>query len=298
MDYAKVPLSVADQISLLKDRGLTISDDTYAKEQLSIISYFRLADYLRPFEKDHTLHTFKSDATFERAVTLYYFDKELRALIFTAIQSIEIALRSKMINHCALKYGAHWFMDFKWFRKRSIFMSTLEKIKGDVERSKEEYIKAYYKDYSSPILPPAWKTLEVITFGSLSKMYENLKEKIIKRDIARALHVPTHLILENWIQCTAVMRNLCCHHNRVWNRSFAIKPQLPKRLPGKWITATEVRPTKLYWQLCIFQYLEDAIHPKNTFRQQLKCLLTKYPSVDVTAMGFPTDWKETVLWKE
>ncbi len=121
MNYSKLPISISDQISLLKGRGLVIGDDAYAKEQLGIISYFRLADYLQPLEDNHSLHTFKSDATFEDAVTLYYFDKELRSLIFTAIQSIEIALRSKMINHCALRYGAHWFMDFEWFKDRSIF---------------------------------------------------------------------------------------------------------------------------------------------------------------------------------
>ena len=122
MNYSKLPISISDQISLLKGRGLVIGDDAYAKEQLGIISYFRLADYLQPLEDNHSLHTFKSDATFEDAVTLYYFDKELRSLIFTAIQSIEIALRSKMINHCALRYGAHWFMDFEWFKDRSILI--------------------------------------------------------------------------------------------------------------------------------------------------------------------------------
>lgn len=91
----KITHSISDQISLLKGRGLVIGDDAYAKEQLGIISYFRLADYFQPLEDNHSLHTFKSDATFEDAVTLYYFDKELRSLIFTAIQSIEIALRSK-----------------------------------------------------------------------------------------------------------------------------------------------------------------------------------------------------------
>lgn len=83
-----------------------------------------------------------------------------------------------MINHCALRYGAHWFMDFEWFKDRSIFMSTLKKIIGDTERSKEEYIKEYYQDYTSPILPPAWKTLEVITFGSLSKCMRTLKRRL------------------------------------------------------------------------------------------------------------------------
>lgn len=189
-------------------------------------------------------------------------------------------------------------MDFEWFKDRSIFMSTLKKIIGDTERSKEEYIKEYYQDYTSPILPPAWKTLEVITFGSLSKMYENLKEKVVKREIARELKVPTHLILENWIQCTAVMRNLCCHHNRIWNRRFAVKPQLPNRLEGKWIIPSASLPVKLYWQLCVFQYLEDAIHPENTFRTKLKELLAKYPSVDIVAMGFPSDWQDNPLWNE
>ncbi|MBQ4520516.1 MAG: Abi family protein [Bacteroidaceae bacterium] len=36
---------------------------------------------------------------FENALNLYYFDKKLRALVFTAIQSIEIALRTQMIHH-------------------------------------------------------------------------------------------------------------------------------------------------------------------------------------------------------
>ena len=129
-------------------------------------------------------------------------------------------------------------------------------------------------------------------------MYENLKEKVVKREIARELKVPTHLILENWIQCTAVMRNLCCHHNRIWNRRFAVKPQLPNRLEGKWIISSTSLPVKLYWQLCVFQYLEDAIHPENTFRTKLKELLAKYPSVDVGAMGFPSDWQDNPLWNE
>ncbi len=32
--------------------------------------------------------------------------EELRALIFTSIQSFEIALRSKLIHHFSLRYGA------------------------------------------------------------------------------------------------------------------------------------------------------------------------------------------------
>ncbi|WP_308919163.1 MULTISPECIES: Abi family protein [Bacteroidaceae] len=42
---------------------------------------------------------FKLNSRFDNAINLYFFDKKLRALLFTAIQSFEIALRSKLI-HC------------------------------------------------------------------------------------------------------------------------------------------------------------------------------------------------------
>ena len=90
MEYTKQPIDYPQQIQMLKERGLIIKDERQALEQLRIISYFRLANYLRPMEHDKKSHTFKPDSTFENAINLYYFDKKLRALIFTAIQSIEI----------------------------------------------------------------------------------------------------------------------------------------------------------------------------------------------------------------
>ena len=43
-------------------------------EQLRIISYFRLANYLRPMEQDKIAHIFKLNSTFENALDLYYFE--------------------------------------------------------------------------------------------------------------------------------------------------------------------------------------------------------------------------------
>jgi len=94
---------------MLRQRGLIINDESYAISQLSIISYFRLASYWRPMESDKTTHRFKPNSNFDNAVSLYYFDKRLRALLSQVIQSIEIALRTKVIHHISLKYGAFWF---------------------------------------------------------------------------------------------------------------------------------------------------------------------------------------------
>ena len=297
MQYTNQPLTIQDQISRLQKNGLTISDIAKAEAELRNISYFRLADYLQPMEADHVNHTFKPGSKFEDAVSLYYFDKELRSLIFNAIQTVEVALRSKMIQIASVRYGSHWYMDSSYFTKQDIFFDCFAKIASEVKRSKEDFIKDYFTKYSVPIFPPVWKTLEVITFGTLSKIYGNIKEKAVKKAIANEFQLPTHLILESWIQNTAVLRNLCCHHNRVWKRRYAVKPQLPKKLPLPWVTKFDRIPTKLYWQLCCLLYMENAIHPGNNFRQSFKSLLTKYPSVDPAAMGFPKGWESEPLWK-
>ena len=125
MIYSKAPLDYEEQIKMLKERGLIIADEQKAVNSLKIISYFRLANYLRPMEYDKENHFYKPNSFFENAIDLYYFDKELRGIIFAAVQSIEIALRSKMIHHISMKYGAFWFMEPSLFKDRNIHEQCL-----------------------------------------------------------------------------------------------------------------------------------------------------------------------------
>ena len=88
MDYDKQPINVDEQVALLQNRGLVIEDIATAKLQLRNISYFRIASYLRYMEEDRQFHHYKLGSTFEQAIDLYLFDKELRQLIFKAIQAL------------------------------------------------------------------------------------------------------------------------------------------------------------------------------------------------------------------
>lgn len=99
----KQPLDYSEILDLLASRGLIIADRNKAIECLKVVSYFRLDNYFHPMESDKIRHIFKSGSTFENAMDLYRFDCGLRELIFTAIQAVEIALRSKMIHHIPLQ---------------------------------------------------------------------------------------------------------------------------------------------------------------------------------------------------
>ena len=151
----------------------------------------------------------------------------------------------------------------------------------ELHRTREEFIKDHFKKYDDPPFPPAWKTLEVVSFGVLSKMYYNFSDIKVK----------------SWAASLAVLRNCCAHHARMWNRNYPVTPAIPAKLKNAWINNTAVADNKLYIQLCCIAYLLNNILPGNTFTQTLKALIAAYPNVDTTAMGFPSDWKTEALWQ-
>lgn len=136
MKYSKHPLTIEQQISLLKGRGLAIIDKAAAQKVLGSISYFRLANYFRPMETDKQNHQSKSGATFENAVRLYDFDASLRELVFKAIARIEIALRIKMIHHFSLAHGAFWFADESLSKEERLFQENIGSVEREQHRTK------------------------------------------------------------------------------------------------------------------------------------------------------------------
>ena len=290
-EYSKPALTLADIIERLKSNGLDIHDESEALRKLGVVSYFRIAAYLRPMEDDKETHHFKLGSTLENAFALYEFDTKLRQLIFAAIQEIEIALRAKVIQHFSLAYGPFWFMDVNLSANERLFAQNLLAIDRELERSREDFIKAHFKKYIKPAFPPAWKTLELASLGTLSKLYYNFSDKKVKKAIAREFNLPNHEILESWMRSIASLRNCCAHHARIWNRSLSATPQMTGKIRGNWINHTDIDSNRLYAVLCCTAYWMESINGKSHFVSGLKNLIAKYPMVDVAAMGFPAGWE-------
>lgn len=296
MAYTKLPISITDQIALLKSRGLSFSDEVYASQVLEHISYYRFAAYLRSMEVDKTTHQLHAGASFEKAFALYEFDAKLRALIFDAIQKIEISIRSKMIHEFSLVHGAFWFFDKSCFTDKHRLVESMNVLEKELSRSKDEFIKEHIAKYGKSEYPPAWKILELATFGTISKLFANFSETRLKKKIARSYGIPQHEILESWTAAIGPLRNCCAHHGRLWNRKFPITPLLPSRMRQPWIFDLNVPNNKLYAVLCCMSYMLNAIDNNNTFASDLTNLINVYPVVSVSAMGFPVGWKSELLW--
>lgn len=295
--YTHQALTTERQIDILRERGLLIDDVEQAIQILDAISYFRLAGYWRHFEVDRATHQFRKNSRFADAVTLYSFDKELRALLFTAIQTIEISVRTKIIKHFAFEFGAFWFMDETLAVNKTRFKANLEVIRKEVARSHDDFIAEHFRKYSEPDLPPVWKTLEVISMGTLSKLYSNFSGAAAKHTVAREFGLNHHKFLRSWLECLAVLRNCCAHHSRLSNRVFPVKPKMPERMPNTWISDFSFREQTLYPQLCYMTYWLNSISFRNSFVSDFKRLLLRYPSVKPYLLGFPLNWEREPLWR-
>ena len=300
MLFIKPPITLDEQITQLKTRGLQIVDDRIAKHFLANISYYRLAGYWWPMQADKTAHIFKNNSRFEDVIALYNFDRELRLLLFDVIERLEIGLRTKMIYHLSHEHGPWWLQDTRLFINARELIKTLAHIEGELDRSKDIFIKDHLKRYKvDNRFPPAWKTLEVTSFGSLSKLYGNLLPTVRSKDIIAAeFNTVNHTFLPSWLLSIAQIRNICVHHGRLWNKNLPGRPHLLPKPPAPWLN--DVPPVTehhmLYIHCCCMKYLLDVVSPGHHYREKLSDLFIRYPNVDLNALGFPARWQDEPLW--
>lgn len=283
--------------NLLKSRGLTITDEEKAIEYLTNIGYFRLSAYFYPLLKvPKEQHIYKDGSTFRQVMDMYRFDRKLRLLLFNEIEKIEVAIRSCITNYASLQFNdLFWMTDASYFNDRQKFQTTCAVIDKELQNSKEDFILHFRATYSEPY-PPAWMITEIIPLGSLSHVYMNLDNKALKKKIAQHFGLQTPVFV-SWLIILGGLRNLCCHHARMWNRELPISPVEPKQMKFAWIDSSLINKRRIYYRICMIRYFLFTISPNNTFKEKLKDLLNAYPSIDIRAMGFPANWENEDIWK-
>lgn len=279
---------------------MLISDVSEAEHFLANISYYRLAGYWWPMQADKANHIFKAGSRFENVIALYNFDRELRILLFDVIERIEIGLRTRLIYHLSNELNPWWFEDASHFKNKGNHTNCLVSIDRDLKQSKDTFIKEHYAKYRTDTRrPPSWKTLEVVSFTTLSKLYSTLHPSVKSKDlIAGELNTVNHTYLQSWLQSISQIRNICAHHGRLWNKNLPGRPKLLSKPPAAWLALVPpvTEHHKLYVHLACMKYLLDVVSPGHHFTSKLAGLLAKYPTVDIHALGMNANWQSEALW--
>lgn len=292
--YRKAPTTYAEQIDLLRQRGMVIEEPVEAAFYLQHIHYYRLRAYWLPFEADHTTHTLRPNVRFCDVLNLYVFDRELRLLVLDAIERVEVSVRGRWAHEMAHSHGPHAHLDESLAKNSKHWKTDDDTLTKEIKRSKERFIQHFQSEYAEAS-PPIWAVCEVMSFGLLSRWYNNLKPMPTRRAIAAAYGLDDK-VLESWLRHLTHVRNICAHHNRLWNREFTITPSLPQSKPKQLVTQF-VDSRKLYNTLVILLHFMDVISPRHHWRKRLITLMDDH-AIPVTDMGFPKDWQQYPIWKE
>ena len=298
MKFTKPPLPIAAQIAKLKERGLIINHEERAAHYLSNISYYRLRAYTYPFQDNNDpTHPFNRQVSFDEIMRLYVFDRQLRLLLFNAIEKIEIALRTQIIYQYSLDHGPFWHLKPALYNQPVSFAEHIASLQKEIDRSKETFIQHYQVTYTDPKAPPAWMALEVSSIGLLSKIFSNLRSDEEAKDrITRHFGLKDVDILTNWMRCFSLLRNLCAHHSRVWNRRMT-KLSIPRKTTYTFLQNKNILPYKVYAYICCMQYVLNIISPQHSFRDKLVALMAECPLLQEKEMGFPVGWQNEPIWQ-
>lgn len=298
MKFTKPALTLAQQVDLLVERGMTVADRHRLERILGSISYYRLSAYWYTYYQGSASdHRFKSGTDFEEVYATYKFDRDLRALLFEQMERLEIALRAQVIYHYSLAYGANWYEQKELFRKPSYCFKFNELLQKEMDRASEVYIRHYRSKYTEPENPPAWMTLELASFGQLSLLYKNLNTCDAKKRVAAHFGVH-HSVLTSWLGTLSFVRNSCAHHSRLWNRKLPNPTQWPDKLTG-WPAQQPLadKYNRIYPALCALAFLLRQLATHDHFAQRLIALIDKYPTIPLDYMGFHPQWKHEALWQ-
>ncbi len=212
----KVFKSIEEQVEILRNKGLVIEDEEYAKSILLRENYFFLMGYRHSFLKKDASRKFIDGTSFNELYALFMFDRTFRNIIFKNILIVENNYKSIFSYALSSNYG----YKEKDYLNPSNFDQSEDK-KGQVSdlirKLKRQYrvngkqhgaTSHYMVNYG---YIPLWIGIKVISFGLMSELYSILKSEDANR-IAKIYNIDAKS-LEVFLPILANYRNLCAHED-------------------------------------------------------------------------------------
>lgn len=216
----KVFKNLDEQIIILREKGIIINDEAYAKEILLRENYFFIMGYRHIFLKHDSTRKFKDGTTFEELYSLFVFDRMFRNIIFKNILIVENNYKSIFSYIMSKSYGykERDYLDSKNFdndkSKQRQINDLVRKVKRQFRvNGKNHMATSHYMENYGYI--PLWIGIKVISFGLMSEMYSVLKKED-KEAIANIYKLEPDE-MEIYLPILANYRNLCAHEDIVFD---------------------------------------------------------------------------------
>lgn len=321
--YIKTPRTLEDCINILEVRGMSTPDREHTMRSLARIGYYRLSAYWYPFrdfcplpDKENELvrcDRFKDGTTFDDAINFYLFDKTLRLALLDAIERLEIALRTTLVE-TLVTLGPQAHRDPRSYKSRfaeadidgNIPLNQFtEGLDSQFFRSKEEYAKHFRRRYKGK--PPIWVEAGTWDWGNLTHMIANLADRH-KIKIANTINPDLSMkSMASWVTSLNEVRNSCAHHSRVWNKPLINSPGVPVK--GAFEELDHLRndrgqvnddaTKRIYGALVVMIFLMKRYYPRTQWHVRLREQIrtADLPTeISHSSAGFPDGWEGQAIW--
>lgn len=300
MRYEKPALTVEDQARLLLSRGV-IGDEREIASVLGRVSYYRLQGYWHPFRLPGQ-DAVRPGTTFAKIWDLYTFDRELRLLVMDPIERVEVYVRSQLAMLHGLRFGPMAYAvqptSMPELRDRQRFMETIKKDADEAARAGHPFVEHYRQKYTSEAHLPVWAAVELLSFGGMYTFF-NAVDDPLRAPIARGLGVHPK-VLRSWLRTINTVRNLCAHHQRLWNRDQGTKPMIPHH-DASWKTWVarigQANTGRAGTVLMMLAHCLRAISPGSDWPARVERLLDAHSHVHLPSMGLDATWRTQAPWR-
>ena len=281
-----------EQLDILRERGLTITDESKAKDFLLRNNYYRISGYSLTLRKNDV---FSKSATFQNIVDIYNFDHELRHIILKYLEVIEVHVKSVYVYEFTRVHGPTGYLDDAFFTNKDKHKEILDKANQQKNQRlpHEAYLKHFVNNLQQDI--PLWAFVDLFTISDISFLY-SISEQAIKDAVAQTFGLTMSrgsAILGGYMHSMTIIRNLCAHGSRIYNRLFEQKPSLNKKEKSLLIKNKngEIDNAHFYGFVLIMKRLlpTDIF---NEMKSDIGALTKKYSFVRMKYYGFRDDWQQ------
>ncbi|UAB78290.1 Abi family protein [Erythrobacter sp. SCSIO 43205] len=279
--YTKPHATALQRVTHLRARGLHIPQPNVAAKKIDSIGYERLRIYFLS-RRDHTLahRPFLHGTSYRDILRIYEFDEKLRAICFDAIGKYELLFRNAMSEELSQRFGGHPYENVAAFKNAKAHAQAYQMLLSTYDKSKDQRAKHYRAKYNPPLLPPIWTMKEFLTFGAAGRLFKCL-DGTTRGGVARGFGVPSTAVFQSWQDAFVDLRNICAHHDRLFNRSFQKQPQTLNSA-----SIPSANPTKLK---AIIECLDHCLKSKGkkpATNPKVAKLLSRYSEVTPTELGY------------
>ncbi len=298
--YTKNILTIQQQLQAYIDAGMNIPSISEATQALATIGYYRLRGYCFHLYNNQ-IKQYRHGTDFSEILRLYQFDTELSHLLFSMTSSIEVALRARLTDALLTHGDSLILYNPNYFSNKKLFWQNLGTLSSEIARSSDVFIQHNFQNHDGQI--PIWAAVEVMSFGNLSKTIKNLKtgsESAASKLIANYRHLspnghmvnPSLQMFCSWIQSVSILRNMCAHNSRIYNRTISTHLQIPAIDQPNPVS----RRNGLYQIVLAMKYLRPSDDIWKQFVIDLTALFNKYNNViDMARINFPADWNSHLI---